>query len=49
MGTTKHVRDLVYARPGKVIRELGDRRQHFLCCYRRVDGVDLYNEGENSE
>ena len=49
MITTNHVRDLVYAGPSKVTRELGDRRQHFLCCYCGVGGVDMYNKRENSE
>jgi len=49
MVATVHVRDLVYAGPGEVTGELGDCRQHLLCCYYGVDGLEIYNEGENSE
>jgi len=48
VATTEHVRDLVYTGPAEVRGEVGDCHQHFLRCY-GVGGMEIYNEGENSE
>jgi hypothetical protein len=47
--TTKYVRNLVYAGPGEVIGELGDRDQHLLRRDSGIDGMEIHNKGENSE
>jgi hypothetical protein len=49
MIATKHIRDLVYAGPGEVFGEPGDRRQHLLRCYRGVNGMGICDEGEDNE
>lgn len=46
---TKYVRNLVYARPGEVIGELGDCDQHLLRCDSGIGDMGIYNKGEHSE
>lgn len=49
MVVTEHVRDIVYTGPGEVIGELGYCHQHLLRCYCGGGGMEIYNNGENSE
>lgn len=49
MVTTEYARDLAYAWPGEILRELGDCSQHRPCRYYGVGEMEMYNKGENSE
>ena len=41
MVATEHVRNIIYAGPAEVTRELGDRLQHLLRCDCGVDDMEI--------
>ena len=48
-GGNEYIRDLGCPGVGKILGKLGDGDQHLPLCYGGVDGMEIHDEGENSE